>query len=110
MGWLITRAVPASSACRGIHRPECLSDYICVRKELNYGLHVLMPVQVSLSYVLLPSQRHLLRKVPIVPPEETEQPTHCFPTQGMLAAVVESPLVMVVAEISINKCFFDALF
>jgi hypothetical protein len=69
-----------------------------------------MPVQVSLSDVLLPSQRHLLRKVRIVPLEETEKPTHCFPTKGVSAAVVKSRLEMVVAEISINKCFFDALF
>ena len=95
--------------CRGIHRPECLSDYVSVGKELNDGLHVVMPVQVSLSDALLPSQRHLLRKVRIVPLEETEKPTHCLPTKGVLAAVVESRLEMVVAEISVNKCFFDAL-
>jgi hypothetical protein len=44
-----------------------------------------------------------------VPLEETEKPTHCLPTKGVLAAVVESRLEMVVAEISVNKCFFDAL-
>jgi hypothetical protein len=84
--------------------------YVCVGEEVDYGLHVLMPIKVSFPNAFFPGQGGLFGKVRVVLPEETEKATRCLPAQRVFAAIVEGHFVMVEAKIAIDKCFFDALF